>query len=118
MGKYNRMGWAWFGATLGGFLGEGAVELLLSGVPAQAAGFVVGAFLGILAGEALTNASVAAGVKGMILGTKHAIAASTGGYVGLLLAQNVRMSSYTVFPDLTVAAIVALVGVLLAELLF
>ncbi|MEF8843729.1 MAG: hypothetical protein V5A62_19240 [Haloarculaceae archaeon] len=117
MGKYNRMGWAWFGATLGGYLGEGIVGLLLSGVPAEAGGFLVGAFLGVLAGETLTSFSVAKGIKGMVLGTKHGLSASAGGYVGLLVSRNVPMEAVTALPELTVAAIGALVSVILFEIL-
>lgn len=111
------MGWAWFGATLGGYLGEEMIGFMLSGVPAEAGGFLVGAFLGILAGEALTNFSVAAGVKGMILGTKHGLAASSGGYIGLLVSQNVSIESLTVLPELTISAIGALISVVIFEIL-
>lgn len=117
MGTYNQMGWAWFGATLGGYVGERLVAEFVSGFLAEAGAFAMGAFLGILAGEALTNASVAAGLKGMVLGTKHALAASAGGYVGLVVSRSVPMASVTVLPELTVSAIGALVSVVLAELL-
>lgn len=117
MGKYNRMGWAWFGATVGGYFGESVVGLVLSGLPAEAGGFLVGAFLGVLAGETLTSFSVAAGLRGMILGTKHGLAASAGGYAGLLVSRNVPMETVTALPELTVAAIGALVSVVLFEVL-
>lgn len=117
MGKLNRMGWAWFGATLGGYFGERVVGTMLSGAPAEAGGFVVGAFLGVLAGETLTSFSVAKGLEGMVLGTKHGLSASAGGYVGLLVSRNVRVETVTVLPELTVAAVGALVGVVLFEIL-
>lgn len=118
MGKYNQMGWSWAGATIGGYVGSGIVEALASGVPAQFGGFVAGAFLGVLVGEALTSMSVATGIKGMILGTKHALAASIGGYVGLLVSQTVPMGSITALPELTVSAIGALAGVIVSAILF
>lgn len=125
MGNYNQMGWAWFGATLGGYFGSQVGAFIIrnithpitESIPPEAVGFVLGAFLGVLAGEALTEASVASGVKGMILGTKHALSASAGGYVGLLVARNVSMAQITVLPELTISAIGAAVGVTLAHLL-
>jgi len=117
MGKYNQTGWAWFGATVGGYLGEGLVGLALSGVPAEAGGFVAGGFLGVLSGETLTDFSVAEGLKCVGLGTKHALAASAGGYVGLLVSRNVPMETVTALPKLTVAAIGVLVSVVPFEIL-
>lgn len=68
-------------------------------------------------GEALVKASVAAGVRGVILGTKHGLSASVGGYAGLWLSRTVSMESITSLPGLTVAAVAALVSVVLFELL-
>jgi hypothetical protein len=118
MGTYNQMGWSWAGATVGGYLGSGVVESVASGVPAQAGAFVFGAFLGVLVGEAIVGASVGSGIKGLILGTKHAIGASAGGYAGLIVSQNAQMENFTVFPELTVSAIGALVGVVVSFLIF
>jgi hypothetical protein len=125
--KVSRIGWAWFGATIGGYVGERVAELLpvnetvvlfAFSVDTGIFGFVAGAFLGVILSEALTSPSVASGLKGIVLGTKHALAASIGGITGLLLVRNVAFASITAFPELTVSGLGAAVGVLCAELLF
>lgn len=112
MGRLNQMMWAWAGGTLGGvFLSRVTQSLSLGGEPA---GFVIGAFGGILIGDAIFGGSVAKGVEGMILGTTRGLASVGGGLAGLWAGRNLPIESITVMPELTLAAIGSAVG-LIAE---
>jgi hypothetical protein len=144
MGKMGQMLGAWTGATLGGYFGEGfgtmvatrdaalwtlldsalggqvqsgMIGRILAAIPADAGGFIVGAFLGVLVGETLSAPSVAAGLKGIILGTKHGISASAGGYVAYRLSQHVQSTGPVGMQELAITAIGALVSVLLFDII-
>lgn len=133
--KYAPMGWAWVGATFAGYgaatYGQSSVIALLTServasspvgpyvdmVPPDSVGFILGGFLAVLIGEVITGATVAARLKGIILGTKHALAASGGGFLGFLVSQNVAMADLTPVPEFTVSAIGAAGGILLGHFL-
>lgn len=117
MGTKGQMFGAWAGATLGGYFGSGLANLFFSDPLAAPVAFGAGAVLGMFGGELATSPSVAAGIKGIILGTKHALSATGGGIAGLYVARSVQMEMITVLPELTLAAICAAVSVILFEVL-
>jgi predicted anti-sigma-YlaC factor YlaD len=144
MGKKGQMFGAWTGATLGGYFGEGVGTMIasrdgafwtlldtalgvqvhsgppgriLAAVPAEAGGFILGAFLGVLVGEALSAPSVAAGLKGIVLGTKHGVSASAGGYVAYRLSESVQTTGPGNMQELAITAIGALVSVLVFDII-